>query len=61
MPLFREAVLRPAFTPGSASGNPYHRSDSPSVSPPKAARRRANRGTPIMYRVEPESAAFAPL
>ena len=53
MSLFREAVLGPAFTPGSGSGNPYNRPDSPSVSPPSAARRRANRRTPIMHRDEP--------
>jgi hypothetical protein len=53
MPLFREAVLGPAFTPGSGRGNPYDRSASPSVSPPKAARRRAKRRAPIMHRDEP--------
>ena len=42
MSLFREAVLGPAFTPGSGSAIPGAY-DRPAVSPPKAARRRADR------------------
>jgi hypothetical protein len=41
MPLCREAVLGPAFAPGSLLRPPRTVTDSPAVSPPKAARRRA--------------------
>jgi hypothetical protein len=41
----------PAFTPGSGSGNP--KTDPPSISPPLAARWRADRGTPATHRSEP--------
>jgi hypothetical protein len=53
MPLCREAVLGPAFTPGSGARKSFDRSDPPSISPPKAARWRADRRTSPMHRKWP--------
>ena len=54
MPLFREAVLGPAFNAGfGIRPSPKTPPDRPSVSPLKAARQRADRRTPIMHRSEP--------
>ena len=50
MSLFREAVLGPAFTPGSGSGNPYNRSDS---LPSRRRRRRDGGRRHDLHRDEP--------